>query len=320
MSQLLRPDLNQIRLDMDSLLGRAVALGQHYGKLPTRFLDALMAYLRIRGMEFARRRREGIRLDKEGLEKGIRQCMVCLDLGLEEKAAGDVNAAVEILAGGDFEALRKSGWEKAFGRLEEMRQQSVWLHQRREAAFLDQGRPRAMAWSRITPETWTGVDAEGNEVEVDPQQDYAAFKEAEGRMKFLRSLPKEPVRRLLETEPEGWTFAALLRRLILAVGLGREELEVDDEVARRFREECFVDGCLAPQVLQAVRQQIGEHLERVLESARIRALIAAEIEEEIGRFEVASASGLAELLLLPEAWDELKAARTMAADDLGEWS
>ena len=52
---LLRPDLNQVGLEVDSFLGRAVALGVRYGKLPERFLDTLMAFLRIRGLKQAQR-------------------------------------------------------------------------------------------------------------------------------------------------------------------------------------------------------------------------------------------------------------------------
>jgi hypothetical protein len=319
MSQLLRPDLNQIQLDVDSLLGRAIALGQQYEKLPPRFLETLMTYLRFRGMDFARQRRSGIRLGKEELEKGIRQCLVCVDLALEEKSAGDVNTAVEILATGEFEALRKSGWEKAFARLEEMQAQSALLYKRREAVFIEELCYQIKIWARITPETWSGLDAEGGEVEVDPQQDYIAFREIVDRMDFLRALPREPLRQLLEAQPAGWSFADLLRRLILAVALGRQELTLDQEVLQRFQEQCFADGRWKLQARQLVREQIGSHLEEALESAAIRRLVAAEVDEEIIRLEETSQDDLGTLLLLPEEWNDLETAREMAEGEIEDW-
>jgi len=316
MTGLLRPDLNQIPLDVDSFLGRAIALGRQYGKLPERFLDALMVFLRTRGLAYAQRHRTGIRIGREELARGIKQAVTCVDLALEEEAGGDLNAAVETLVHGDFEALRQRGWELAFGRLEEMRERSAILCQRQEAKFLQELLPQVHPWTRIVPETWTGVDAEGEAVPVDPREDYAAFGQLEGRLAFLHSLPRERLRELLAAVPQGGTFASLLQRLLLALALDQESLVADGEQVRRFQEECFAGGRMRPEVRQKVLSQLAAHLEGALESRDIRAAILDDVEEEIGLLEGCAAEDMVALFTsLPEAFDVDEARKAAEADE-----
>lgn len=294
MSNLLRPDLNQIRLDVDSFLGQAVALGRRYEKLPERFLDALMAYLRVRGLGHAQRYRTEIRISRDLLEQGIKQSITCVELSLEEASGGDLNAAVEILASGDFESLRQRGWEIAFGRLEEMQREATLLSKRPEAVLLQEFTHQIQPWTRVVPETWTGVDAEGEAVPVDPQEDYAAFEEIRGRMDFLRSLPRKPLRQLLTEEPKGETFGSVLRRLILTVATDQESLAIDDERVLRFQKNGFAGGRMRPEMRNKILEQIAAHLQNALKDEGMRALILEEVREEIARLEDFSEEGLEE--------------------------
>lgn len=330
MSYLLRPDLNQVRLEADSFLGRAVTLGRQYGKLPERFLDTLMAFLRIRGLEQAQRRRTGIRLGREKLEKGIHQILVCVDLALEEASGGDLNAAVEILARGEFEELRKRGWALAFARLEEMRRDAARVAGRREAALLGEFAAQVHAWARVVPETWEGSDQEGETVAVDPQADYAELRQIRGRLDFLRSLPRNAVDELLESESAGSSFAGLLRRLILAVALGREGLIADEEGIRQFREEAFTNGMLRPEMRAEICGQIGAHLESRLADEEARSLVMGEVEEELDLLAAQGGEDWREWLLPPQSTGEEETgdmrrqaetdveARRAAEQDLGE--
>jgi hypothetical protein len=298
MSQLLRPDLNRVSLDAESFLGRTLALGQEHGRLPEHFLEGLMAYLRLRGLEQAQRQRTSIRLGREGLEKAIRQCLLCLDLALEERANGDVNQALEILAKGDFEELRRRGWEMAFHQLEELRQKARLVRQQPQMAFLPEHRASLDAWASLLPETWTGTSSEQEAVEIDPRQDQERFAEVEARLAFLRSLPGQALQRLLEVEPEGMSFSGVLRRVVLALALGREDLEADQKAVRRFRKECFANGELRPAVKQRVLEELGRHLERTLKQEAVRALILQEAEAELQRLEESEALEW----LLPQQW------------------
>ena len=300
MSYLLRPDLNQVRLEVDSFLGRAVSLGGQYEKLPERFLDTLMTFLRIKGMEQAQRRRTGIGLGREKLETGIHQILVCVDLALEEASGGDLNAAVEILARGEFEELRKRGWTLAFARLEEMRRDATLVAGRREAALLGEFAAQVHAWARVVPETWDGTDLEGEVLMVDPQADHAALRQIRGRLDFLRSLPRKAVDELLGRESATSSFAGLLRRLILAVALGRESLIPDEEEIGQFQEEAFTDGALRPEMRAEICGQIGAHLEGQLADEETRSLIMSEVEEELDLLVAQGGEDLREWLLPPE--------------------
>jgi|GEM_PF-895065 hypothetical protein len=295
MSYLIRPDLNQVPLDADSFLGRVIGLGRQFERLPERFLDTLMAFLRIRGREQAQRRRTGIRIERENLERGIKQAVICMELALEEEAGEDVDKAVEVLARGEFELLYKHGWELAAARLIEMRTGASQLLRRPEAIWMQEFTAQVRTWTGIVPETWTGTDQEGEEVRIDPQEEFIAFQQVCARLAFLRSLPQGAMRELLKEEEEGGSFARLLRRLILAVGLERESLVIDEEQRGCFAETCMVGGKLHAEVRANISNQVGAHLKGALVEERDRVLIVGEVEEALAELE------------------------GLAAEDLGDW-
>ena len=188
MIQPARLDLERFRIDSESFLGQAMALGLRFGKLREDYADGILAYLRAAGMGYGQRYREGIGVTREVLERGIRQAVVCMELGLLDASGSDLNAAVGILEAGDLEALRKRGWELAFFRLEEMRDRCEAALGQPEAAFLGARKKDVRRWSRLTPETWTCAGEEvdpGEDNGVDPLRDYASFRDVKGRMDFV---------------------------------------------------------------------------------------------------------------------------------------
>ena len=285
MTHLTHPDLNQIQLNADSFLGRALESGRQFERLPEHVADALMAYLRARGLEFAQRYRSGIAMGREGLEKGVRQAYTCVELGLETAASGDLNAAVDWLASGDFEALRLRGWDLALARLEEMRKQAIILLEQDDGLFLMDYHTEAERWARIVPETWTASDAEDREESVDPLADYERFEELQDRLEFLRSLPRQALGRLMETAPGGGSFEELLRHLVLALALEQESLVADRTAVARFQEECFESGRMLPAVRRKVLDLIAGHLGEKMGDGAARRRIQREVEEEIARLE-----------------------------------
>ena len=79
----------------------------------------------------------------------MEQGLACMDLALEEASGGDLNAAVAKLVSDPFDALYKRGWERAFQRLKEMRQQARALVGCSELGFW----PRFASQSRSPNET-----------------------------------------------------------------------------------------------------------------------------------------------------------------------
>ena len=231
MSRLARVDLNQVPLDRNSFIGQVVAAGLEYEQLPPRFMDSLRAYLRIRGLGFAQRNRTGIALGRDQLRQGMEQGLACMDLALEEASGGDLNAAVAKLVGDSFDALYKQGWERAFQRLKEMREQARALVGCPELGFWPDRQPKVAAIAKLVPETWTGPSA------IDLRADGQMLQELTGKVAFVRSLPQPSVAALLEQVDVD--FAGVLHRVILALALGRVELVAKKEHVSRFRAECF---------------------------------------------------------------------------------
>ena len=283
MSRLARVDLNQVPLDRQSFIGQVVAAGLEYEQLPPRFMDALRAYLRIRGLGFAQRNRTGIALGRDQLRQGMEQGLACMDLALEEESGGDLNAAVAKLARDPFDALYKQGWERAFQRLEEMRQQARALVGCPELGFWPDLQPKVAALAKLVPETWTGPSA------IDLRADGQTLQELTGKVAFVRSLPQPSVTALLEQVEVD--FAGVLHRVILALALGRAELVVNEAQVSRFRAECFTADGLCPHVLRQVLDQFVRHLEDTVEDADVRARIADELGAEIEVLERAAGRG-----------------------------
>ena len=283
MSRLARVDLNQVPLDSSSFIGQVVAAGLEYEQLPPRFMDSLRAYLRIRGLGFAQRNRTGIALGRDQLRQGMEQGLACMDLALEEESGGDLNAAVAKLVRDPFDALYKQGWERAFRRLEEMREQARALVGCPELGFWPDLQPKVAALAKLVPETWTGPSA------IDLRADGQMLQELTGKVAFVRSLPQPSVAALLEQVDVD--FAGVLHRVILALALGRVELVAKKERVSRFCAECFDEGELRPHVRRQVLDQFVGHLEDTVTDADVRVRIADELGAEIEVLEQAADRG-----------------------------
>ena len=297
MSRLARVDLNQVPLDHNSFIGQVVVAGLEYEQLPPRFMDALRAYLRVRGLGFAQRNRTGIALGRDQLRQGMEQGLACMDLALEEASGGDLNTAVAKLASDSFDALCKQGWERACQRLEEMREQARALVGCPELGFWPGLQPKVAALAKLVPETWTGPSA------IDLRADGQMLQELTGKVAFVRSLPQPSVAALLEQVDVD--FAGVLHRVILALALGRTELVAKKEHVSRFCAECFDEGGLRPHVRQQVLDQLVGHLDNAVAAADVRGRIVDELCAELGMLEQAEDRGdLAAFFLSPfSAWE-----------------
>ena len=292
MSRLARVDLNQVPLDHNSFIGQVVAAGLEYEQLPPRFMDSLRAYLRVRGLGFAQSNRTGIALGRDQLRQGMERGLACMDLALEEESGGDLNAAVAKLVSDPFDALYKQGWERAFQRLKEMRQQARSLVGCPELGFWPGRQPKVAALAKLVPETWTGPSA------IDLRADGQMLQELTGKVAFVRSLPQPSVAALLEQVDVD--FAGVLHRVVLALALGRVELVAKKEHVSRFCAECFDEGGLRPHVRRQVLDQFVGHLEDTVTDADVRVRIADELGAEIAVLEQAAAQGdLAAFFLSP---------------------
>ena len=283
MNRLARVDLNQVPLDHNSFIGQVVAAGLEYEQLPPRFMDSLRAYLRVRGLGFAQRHRTGIALGRDQLRQGMEQGLACMDLALEEASGGDLNAAIAKLVSDPFDALYKRGWERAFRRLEEIRQQARALVGCSELGFWPDLQPKVAALTKLVPETWTGPS------DIDLRADGQMLQELTGKVAFVRSLPQPSVAALLEQVDVD--FAGVLHRVILALALGRAELTVKEAHVSRFRAECFDAGGLRPELRQQVLDQLVGHLEDTVVDADVRVRIADESGAEIAVLEQAADRG-----------------------------
>ena len=308
MSRLAPVDLNQVPLDRRSFIGQAVAAGLEYEQLPPHFMGSLGAYLRMRGLGFAQHQRTGIALGRDLLRQGMERSLACMDLALEAESGGDLNAAVAKLARDPFDALYKRGWERAFLRLKELRQQARALVGYPELGFWPELRPKVEGWAQLVPEAWAGPSA------IDLRTAGQTLQELTGKVAFVRSLPKPSVAALLEQG--GVDFAGVLHRVVLGLGLGRAELVANEAHVSRFRAECFVKDKLRPQVRRQVLAQVAGQLENEVEAPAVRAKIAAEVGAEIEALERAVAAGdLDALLLPPEEWAGAAAAKAAASLD-----
>ena len=282
MDKLVLPDLNQIPLETASFLGKALALGRQYDRLPEYLGDALMAYLRAHALAFAQRYRTGISIGRERLERGLKQAFICVDLGLETRSAGDLNQAVDLLAGGELETLRQRGWEEALARLARMRTQARTWSPCREVLFLRESKILLKEWCQLVPETWTSRDLQGEEIWLDPRQDYLRFQALEIQVSFLRSLPGASLEGLLQATPRGGAFADVLRQLVLALGLDLERLTATPGEVKQFHQACFTAGKMLPAVKAQVLGLFAKHLEKALpfglDKAALTQGLAAQIE------------------------------------------
>ncbi len=266
MTQLAHPDLNALLRDRTCFAARAVELGWRFGRLPARFADTLAAFLRLRSMEFAGRQRTGISLGRDGIRKGIEHAFTCFDLGLEQESGADVERAVELLAEPDFPGLCRKGYETAFRRLREMRRESDALCGLPHSELLPEFAARLETWKRITPETFVSSDVDGCAVDVDPRVDYALFEETAARLRLVCSLPHAAMQ---SARAQGLAdFDPILRRLVAAVAMSAETLEMDKAALRDFRKLHFAGGGMLTESRLRVEREIEAHLESNAPRAR----------------------------------------------------
>lgn len=302
---LARLDLSRFRIDSESFVGQVIELGVRFEKLPPNVGDALLGFLRAKGLYFGKRNRSGIAIGREDLEHGVRQALIALDLGLEEQSEGNLNQAVEIIAQGDFEACRKRGYEIAFFRLEEMSQKSLSLLLRPEVSFLQPEHREVSHWAKVAPETWVRPP-DGDEEEsqlVDPKRDYAVFLDTLPRLEFLRSIPKAALTELHDLVADGRTFDGLLRNLILALAMDLESLLPSDAQIETFHQTCFQDGRMKAGVRTKVFELIDRQFQASVENEKDREGIRRDFEAEVEFLEEASIGHLDGLFLLPDESD-----------------
>lgn len=292
-------DLAQFRIDEESFLGQAVSLGIRFRKLPDHTAEGLLNYLRVRSMTHAGRTRHGIALSKDDLARSVRQAMVCVELGLLEAAEGDLNQAVDCLAEGDFESLRKRGYETAYDMLDEMRGTSERLAEAIPGGLLKAERVDLERWGKLVPETWTTPAEEGEEGDtvVDPMRDIGSFGHASARAELLLSLPPHVLSELDEVVGDEGTWDAVVRNMILAVGLDRETLLPEPEDVLLFESTCFDEGGLRPAIGDKVRGQFTTRLESLDVSAEAADAILGAVENEIQLMELSVPDGLAAFFL-----------------------
>ena len=285
MTRLARPDFNALLRDRSCFAAGAIELGLRFGRLPGGFADTLAAFLRLRSLDFAARHRTGISIGREGIRGGIEHAFTCFDLGLEQESGADVKRAVELLADPDLPALCRKGYETAYKRLREMRRESEALGRLPRSALLPEFAARLETWKRITPETFEAAGMDGRAVTVDPRGDYALFEETAARLRFVCSLPKTA---LQSAESQGLAgFEPILRRLVAAVAVSSETLDMDRTALRRFRRLHFSGGEMLAGPRLRVVAEIGAHLERHVPGSH--RFLLREVEEIIA--ELGAASG-----------------------------
>ena len=324
MNTLARLDLNRQLSHVASFTGRAIALGLEFAALAERFEETLGTYLRAQALSSAQRYRAGIAIGRDALQLGVERSFACVDLGLEELSGGDLNRAVDLLAAGDLEALRRRGAQLAYERLEELRSESALLSGMEELALLPDAAHRIRTWSTIVPETWAATDDEGEPVAIDPREDYRAFPAVRSRLHFVRALPRGAVESLLRAHPPVRSFDAVIHRLVLAVALGRDTLHTDVALVERFAAECLEDGRMRPELRSRVIAEIGGYIDATLGGSSLRDLIRDQVLEELERLEQCSPEQLLGHVLPSEMEDDdedkVEAARAAAAGDRCRWT
>ena len=300
MNPLAQLDLSRLQIDSESFLGQAIALGMQFEKLPPQTGDVLLGFLRTKGMFYGKRNRSGIAIAREGLERGVRQALISLEMGLRERAEGDLNRAVDFLATGAFEDIRKRGYELAFFRLEEMRKGSEALVRQPEASFLTAEHRSLKQWVTLVTETWTRPpdDREEEEDLVDPQVEYETFLQTRARLAFVRSIPKDALLSLQKAVADGLAFDSLLRNAILALALDLHTLLPSDGKIEAFK-GCFDEGQMRPEVRDKIMRLMDRQLEASVDEAAYRTAIRDAVEEEIAFFEAVIDGDLTGVFLLP---------------------
>ena len=290
MNRLAAVDLAELKVDTESFLGQAVALGIQYGKLPGGYADGLRLFLQAAGTTYARRYRTGIAVNRDALAEGVRQVVAALELGLKDAASEDLNEAVSLLEGGGLEPLRLRGYQIAWGRLQQMRDGAGQAIGRRELSLLGPAWRDLRRWARIIPDAWRVPHSEDEDEPaiVDPIGDFQNYERIVGQLEFLSGLP-EPVLKGLQASGGDVTFEEVLRRMIPPLALGREVPGKEKADLADFRSACCDDCGIRPEVKAEVVGFLDRYLEASVPCDRVReeireafAVELADLEREAG--------------------------------------
>ena len=284
-------DISHFVVDEGSFLGQTIKLGVQYNRLPENTSEALRMYVQVHATMHARRNRAGITIGREEIEQGIFQATVCLELGLIDQSDGDADKAAEIVATGDFEAVRKRGWELAFFRLKEMHEEGELFSKRTEAAFLQDYVALARRWSFTAPETWLCNDPEEEDgpTIVDPQREFWAYEDLTTRLMLMKTLPSDAFKAFRKAADGRGMFDDLLRNLILSLALGIESLVPTVDDVRRFSGLFGEDGLNPDAEASVISQLRVQLLERTDEQPLGRFL--SHVKGVIRELKAASSAG-----------------------------
>lgn len=305
MKALEHADLNRIAVDTDRFLGRVLLIGREHELLPAGLEEALFAFLRVHTLSHARRHRRGLGMARDTMEAGLGQGFACIEEGLRSDTDSDVERAIERLARGDFEALRRAGWERLWTCLDQMRQGSQEVLGSPSLAILEEWRVDLERWATIVPETWTAQTEAGESAPVEPTGEYLEYRAISDRARFLDGLPSASRRDLLDRWPPNAQYSRFVRHLIAALALGCAELPLGKANIRRFTQDCFTQNRMRPEVRLAVLDQLQQHLGASGSAADApdpdasTPTITDDVEGEIARLEAADAEDRSSLLALP---------------------
>lgn len=289
MANLASVDLKNLFVDVSSLLGRAAAAGLETGDLSPRFADALMAWLRARALDHARRYRTGIAVGRDSLRRGVERAWRCVDTGLQVESGGDITRAVACLAETKLQVLHDRGYEQIFANLMRMAAESQqMLADDRTLSLLPEHTGNLRMWACLVPETWSapGVRKDDEDVIIDPTAAWEQFESVRAEMMFAASLPRLAAQQLLQDET-GYDpdLANLMRRVWVALLLKRESLAVDDDVVAALSmlfKQSVGDATKRSQQESAARAALDEHLAGAIDDEaqrdRLRRMAHAELE------------------------------------------
>ncbi|MDE2998790.1 MAG: hypothetical protein OXU79_06890 [Gemmatimonadota bacterium] len=274
-------DLSRLRIESEGFLGQAVALGVRHGRLPERTPDVLLAYLRSTGMRYGQRYRTGIAVSRTVLEQGVGKALISLELGLTTISEQDLDRGVDLLAEGDFERIRKRGWEESYVRFKEMNRVCRSIPGRPESRLLRDYASQIDRWSRVVPETWTVSGGEDEDDEhVDPLTDYARFRELHARLRFIRLLPPSVLQPFAEAVNE-CGFSDFVRHLILALALDLRTLVPGPGEILIFESDCLGSEGVAAWARDKVTAGAKEMARKAVDDPHLRMLLTQEVEDEM---------------------------------------
>ncbi len=141
----------------------------------------------------------------------------------------------------------------------------------------------------------------------------------EQALTFAASLPRATTRQLLSTEPDfAGGLPLLLRRVWLAMVLGRQQLTADSDTIAAFREH-FTEGALHTEINRTALGDLDQHLENAFTDPASRQILRTASLKQLQTLATASISAREFTLYLRERLipDDEDAARVDATVDGG---